>query len=55
VQVNLVWELADTFNFFLVIPNVIALLFLAPKVVAEVKKMRTEMGNSETVNDTEAI
>ncbi len=40
VQVNLVWELADTCNFFLVIPNVIALLWLSPKVIAQAKQMR---------------
>lgn len=40
VQVNLVWELADTCNFFLVIPNVIALLWLSPKVVKQAKQMR---------------
>lgn len=40
VQVNLVWELADTCNFFLVIPNVIALLWLSPKVVAQAREMR---------------
>jgi AGCS family alanine or glycine:cation symporter len=39
-HVNLVWELADMFNFFLVIPNVIALLCLAPKVVKETESMR---------------
>jgi AGCS family alanine or glycine:cation symporter len=42
VQVELVWELADTFNCFLVIPNVIALLYLSPKVVKEVEFMRSK-------------
>lgn len=31
-QANLIWELADTFNGLMVIPNVIALIFLAPQV-----------------------
>jgi AGCS family alanine or glycine:cation symporter len=39
-EVELVWELADTFNCLLVIPNVIALLWLSPEVVREVKLMR---------------
>lgn len=40
VEVPLVWELADTFNFFIVIPNVITLVYLAPKVVGEKNRMR---------------
>ena len=43
IKVELVWELADTFNFFIVIPNVIALIWLSPKVVAESDKMRKEI------------
>ena len=43
VKVELIWELADTFNLFIVIPNVIALIWLSPKVVAESKKMRREI------------
>jgi AGCS family alanine or glycine:cation symporter len=39
-EVELVWELADTFNCLLVIPNVIALLWLSPEVVREVRVMR---------------
>lgn len=47
VQVNLVWELADTCNFFLVIPNVIALLWLSPKVVAQAKKLRSDLRSGQ--------
>lgn len=43
VEVPLIWELADTFNFFIVIPNVIAILWLSPKVVDEVRRMRDEI------------
>ena len=43
VEVPLIWELADTFNFFIVIHNVIAILWLSPKVVAELKRMRHEL------------
>lgn len=42
-KVELVWELADTFNFFIVVPNIIALLWLSPKVAKEVGKMRTHL------------
>lgn len=44
IQVPLIWELADTFNFFIVIPNVLALFWLSPKVAKEVKRMRFELG-----------
>ncbi|MFW5513252.1 MAG: alanine:cation symporter family protein, partial [Prevotella sp.] len=43
IKVELVWELADTFNFFIVIPNVIALIWLSSKVVAESDKMKKEI------------
>ena len=39
VEVPLIWELADTFNFFIVIPNVVALLYLSKQVVAERDRM----------------
>lgn len=42
-QVNLVWELADTFNFFLIIPNVIALLILSRQVCKEKNEMLKRM------------
>lgn len=42
-EVKLIWELADTCNFFLVIPNVIALLCLSPKVIAQAKQMRQDI------------
>lgn len=45
-KVELVWELADTFNFFIVLPNVIALLFLSPQVAREVEKMRRHISNN---------
>lgn len=43
VEVELVWEMADTFNFFLVVPNVIALLALSPQVVKEANRLRAEV------------
>ena len=58
-QVELVWELADTFNFFLVIPNVIAIIYLAPQVVKEVEFMRSELGEPRKADveeeDIEAV
>lgn len=45
-KVELVWELADTFNFFIVVPNVIALLYLSPKVAEEVGKMRRHLATN---------
>lgn len=49
VQVDLVWEMADTFNFFLVIPNVIALLLLSPQVVREAHRLHKEVRDSQNV------
>lgn len=43
VEVELVWEMADTFNFFLVIPNVIALLALSPQVIREANRLHAEV------------
>ena len=40
IEVPLIWELADTFNFFIVIPNITALLWLSPKVIVELKRMQ---------------
>ncbi len=43
---NLIWDLADTFNGFMVIPNLIALFLLAPQVKKAYKNYlrRKEMG-----------
>lgn len=43
IEVPLIWELADTFNFFIVIPNVIAIIWLSPQVSAELARMRKEL------------
>ncbi len=45
VEVPLIWELSDTFNFFVVVANVIAILWLSPKVVEEVRRMRKDFGS----------
>ncbi len=39
LQVELVWELTDAFNVFLVVPNIIALLLLSPKVIEQTRKL----------------
>lgn len=43
---NLIWDLADTFNGFMVIPNLIALFLLAPQVKKAYKNYlrRKDMG-----------
>lgn len=43
VEVPLIWELADTFNFFIVIPNIAAILWLSPKVAIELKRMQQKL------------
>lgn len=43
LKVDLVWELADTFNGLMVIPNLIAIIFLSSKVSANLKDY--ESGN----------
>lgn len=46
LQVELVWELMDTFNVLLVVPNVIALLYLSPKIVEQTRLMTTYYRNN---------
>lgn len=43
VEVPLIWELADTFNFFIVIPNVVALVYLNKKVLVERNRMAQDV------------
>ena len=43
LQVDLVWELTDTLNVFLVVPNVIALLVLSPEVIKQAKLMKSRL------------
>lgn len=43
LQVDLVWELTDTLNVFLVIPNVIALLLLSPQVIKQALAMKEKI------------
>ncbi|KGX88185.1 alanine/glycine:cation symporter family protein [Pontibacillus litoralis] len=43
VQVELIWEVADTFNAFMVIPNIIAVLALTFVVKKEWKQYRNEL------------
>ena len=39
LHVELVWELTDACNVFLVVPNVIALLILSPKIIEQSRKL----------------
>ena len=47
INVPLIWELSDTFNFFVVVVNVIALVWLSPKVVEEVRQMRSDFKDKD--------
>ena len=42
VKVDIVWQLADVFNGLMVLPNLTALLLLAPIVVMETSGLRWE-------------
>lgn len=43
IDLNLVWELSDTFNGLMAIPNLIALLFLSKEVIFEIKKYKKQI------------
>ena len=43
VKVDLIWELADTFNGLMCIPNLIALLALSGVVVGSMKKSKEKI------------
>lgn len=47
LQVELVWELMDSFNIFLVIPNVIALLYLSPKIIEHTRLVNFRRGKEK--------
>ena len=47
IEVPLIWELADTFNFFVVVLNVVAIVWLSPKVVEEVRQMHKDFKNQD--------
>ena len=38
MELNLVWELSDTFNGLMMIPNLIAIMVMSNKIVREAKK-----------------
>jgi AGCS family alanine or glycine:cation symporter len=42
LKVDLVWELADTFNGLMVFPNLLALIMLCPVVVKAVKEFESQ-------------
>lgn len=58
---DIVWELADLFNYLMVIPNVLALIALSNVVVSEVKaRKKKKLDNNETTenkaqNDSEPL
>lgn len=50
ITLNLVWDLADTFNALMAIPNLVALLLLSNVIVKETKKYINDL---DKVDDTE--
>ncbi|MBO5214904.1 MAG: sodium:alanine symporter family protein [Clostridia bacterium] len=51
---DIVWELADLFNYLMVIPNVLALVALSNVVVSEVKaRKKKKLDNNETTENQE--
>ncbi|MBQ7223967.1 MAG: sodium:alanine symporter family protein [Clostridia bacterium] len=51
---DIVWELADLFNYLMVIPNVLALIALSNVVVSEVKaRKKKKLDNNETTENQE--
>lgn len=50
ITLNLVWDLADTFNALMAIPNLIALLLLSNVIVKETKKYINDL---DKIDDTE--
>lgn len=50
ITLNLVWDLADTFNALMAIPNLIALLFLSNTIV---KETRMYINDIDRIDDTE--
>ncbi|MBD5543157.1 MAG: sodium:alanine symporter family protein [Lachnospiraceae bacterium] len=50
ITLNLVWDLADTFNALMAIPNLVALLFLSNVIVKETKKYINDI---DRIDDTE--
>ena len=50
ITLNLVWDLADTFNALMAIPNLIALLLLSNVIVKETRKYINDL---DKIDDTE--
>ena len=50
ITLNLVWDLADTFNALMAIPNLVALLLLSNVIVKETKKYINDL---DKIDDTE--
>lgn len=47
VSLNLIWLIADTLNAMMAIPNLIAVLFLSPVIVAETKKYLNDIDEKD--------
>ena len=44
MKLTVVWEISDTFNGLLAIPNLVALAILAPEVAAETRRYMSKKG-----------
>lgn len=48
ITLNLVWDMADTFNALMAIPNIVALLFLSNIICKETKKYMNDIDKADT-------
>ena len=51
IDLNLVWELSDTFNGLMAIPNLIALMLLSKEVIREIRKYDKYLKNKRCKNE----
>ncbi len=51
IDLNLVWELSDTFNGLMAIPNLIALMLLSKEVIGEIRKYDKYLKNKRCKNE----
>lgn len=48
ITLNLVWDMADTFNALMAIPNLVAILFLSNVIGRETKKYKNDLDRADT-------
>ena len=52
MKLTVVWEISDTFNGLLAIPNLVALAILAPEVAAEPRRYMSKKGEISKMTKT---